>query len=627
MTKKKPSSAASRESSTDSPAARGGKSKDQVSSEALPGQSLMSAAGIREVIESIVIAFVLAFLFRTFEAEAFVIPTGSMAPTLMGRHKDVVCDQCGYSFQVSASDEVDNRSNQLNGNEVISATCPMCRHTMYLGPNDKGDSNYPSYKGDRILVGKFPYEFGEPKRWDVVVFKYPEEARTNFIKRLVGLPGETLRITHGDVFLVGADGKTTIVRKPPHKILAMMQPVYDTQYVAPQIVQGGWPARWIASPATSWKTTDFKSYQAEGHAAGEVWLQYQHRLPSYDDWKRTLTEAPTSLNIKPQLISDFSAYNTEGTLNGPDNAPFFGDRNQWLNQAFTTATDRGAVLTGPPPLGYQMGLHWVGDLVLEANVEVENAQGELILELVKGGRHFQCRVELANGKATLRISGLEGFQPTAQTAVQGPGSYRLMLANVDQQLVLWVNGRAVSFEGPGIVAGSEGGAVAYQLPDPNWQPQLDDLEPARIGARGAKLKVDRLRIYRDLYYIAVGGQGEYYGGPLSDFDSSNSPFRNYPPVREADVAQAFSDPSRWEAFGRSRAADFPLKADQFFMLGDNSAESKDSRLWGNNERFVSRELLIGKALVIYWPHSLDSIPGTKFPFPFFPNFSRMGLVR
>ena len=39
---------------------------------------------IRETVESIVIAFVLAFLFRTFEAEAFVIPTGSMAPTLMG---------------------------------------------------------------------------------------------------------------------------------------------------------------------------------------------------------------------------------------------------------------------------------------------------------------------------------------------------------------------------------------------------------------------------------------------------------------------------------------------------------------------------------------------------------------
>src|SRR5215468_3738197 len=61
---------------------------------------------VRETVESIVIAFVLAFLFRTFEAEAFVIPTGSMAPTLMGRHKDVFCDQCGTRFKVNSSDDV-----------------------------------------------------------------------------------------------------------------------------------------------------------------------------------------------------------------------------------------------------------------------------------------------------------------------------------------------------------------------------------------------------------------------------------------------------------------------------------------------------------------------------------------
>ena len=46
----------------------------------------------RETVESLVIAFTLALLFRAFEAEAFVIPTGSMAPTLMGRHKDLDCN-------------------------------------------------------------------------------------------------------------------------------------------------------------------------------------------------------------------------------------------------------------------------------------------------------------------------------------------------------------------------------------------------------------------------------------------------------------------------------------------------------------------------------------------------------
>ncbi len=65
-----------------------------------------SASSVRETIESVAIAFILAFLFRTFEAEAFVIPTGSMAPTLMGRHKDVKWKICDYPFQVSASEEV-----------------------------------------------------------------------------------------------------------------------------------------------------------------------------------------------------------------------------------------------------------------------------------------------------------------------------------------------------------------------------------------------------------------------------------------------------------------------------------------------------------------------------------------
>ena len=58
---------------------------------------------MRETIESIALAVILAFLFRAFVAEAFVIPTGSMAPTLMGQHKDVQCPECGYWYQAGAS--------------------------------------------------------------------------------------------------------------------------------------------------------------------------------------------------------------------------------------------------------------------------------------------------------------------------------------------------------------------------------------------------------------------------------------------------------------------------------------------------------------------------------------------
>ena len=59
-------------------------------------------------------AVVLAFLIRTFEAEAFVIPTGSMAPALMGAHKDLVCKKCGYPYQVSASDKQNGKPAVVN---------------------------------------------------------------------------------------------------------------------------------------------------------------------------------------------------------------------------------------------------------------------------------------------------------------------------------------------------------------------------------------------------------------------------------------------------------------------------------------------------------------------------------
>ncbi|MDP7266743.1 MAG: S26 family signal peptidase, partial [Pirellulales bacterium] len=60
----------------------------------------LTSKSVRETVESVVIAFALAFLFRTFEAEAFVIPTGSMAPTLQGRHQDVDCPMCGNAYRI-----------------------------------------------------------------------------------------------------------------------------------------------------------------------------------------------------------------------------------------------------------------------------------------------------------------------------------------------------------------------------------------------------------------------------------------------------------------------------------------------------------------------------------------------
>lgn len=79
--------------------------------------------GTREIVETIVFVVVLVLLLKTFLAEAFVIPTGSMATTLLGYHKDVICDQCRYPFLVNASEEVEGKPPS----QVVEWTCPNCR--------------------------------------------------------------------------------------------------------------------------------------------------------------------------------------------------------------------------------------------------------------------------------------------------------------------------------------------------------------------------------------------------------------------------------------------------------------------------------------------------------------------
>jgi signal peptidase I len=95
----------------------------------------------RETLETIVWALALALIIRTFVIQAFWIPSGSMLPTL----------------QV----------------------------------------------GDRVLVAKFWMWFATPKRGDVYVFKYPEDPSRDFIKRIVALPGDTVDIRDGVVFVNG----------------------------------------------------------------------------------------------------------------------------------------------------------------------------------------------------------------------------------------------------------------------------------------------------------------------------------------------------------------------------------------------------------------------------------------
>lgn len=73
----------------------------------------------------------------------------------------------------------------------------------------KGDSMVPNFhSGDYLIVDELSYRFSEPKRGDVVVFKYPKDTTQRFIKRIIGLPGEVVDIKNGTVSVTDNSGKT-----------------------------------------------------------------------------------------------------------------------------------------------------------------------------------------------------------------------------------------------------------------------------------------------------------------------------------------------------------------------------------------------------------------------------------
>jgi signal peptidase I len=277
-----------------------------------------------------------------------------------------------------------------------------------------------------------------------------------------------------------------------------------------------------------------------------------------------------------------------------------------------------------------LGTEWVGDLGVECDVDVEAARGQLVLDLVEAGYHFQCAIDLKDGGAEFAIvDGRTGeripFEAKTKTTVTGPGSYELRFANVDDRLLLWVDGELV-----------EGGPVAYD-PDKLFEGGREgmlpwasdesggdqgDLAPVGVAARGAKLSVSRLAVSRDIYYIAT------------KFPRDRQNFTtDYDPTT-LSTQDLLSRKEVWTHFGTRKHREFAVKENQLLVLGDNSPESKDCRLWMMSQLgtdrpggpYLDRQLLIGKAVCVFWPHSWGSIPGLRM-LPGFPNFRDMRLVR
>ena len=221
---------------------------------------------VKETIESILVAFILAFIFRAFVVEAFVIPTGSMGPTLMGAHVRLTCPDCGYRFTANYSapgaDDTDIPS-YANFGSGTTYICPNCGYNIpFSGVQEV-------YFGDRILVLKYRYLLQQPAPWDVVVFKSPYEKKRdpddpkytdNYIKRLVGLPGQSIVILDGDVYVGPHHAKPAdfkILRKPLYAQSALWRDAFDNDYL-PQGLRRGEFAQafqqpWVIESGTGWQ--------------------------------------------------------------------------------------------------------------------------------------------------------------------------------------------------------------------------------------------------------------------------------------------------------------------------------------------------------------------------------------
>jgi signal peptidase I len=556
----------------------------------------------RDFVEQVAVALILAFLIRGFAAEAFVIPTGSMAPTLMGRHKDVTCPECGTHFQVNASDEVEGPAGLTS--KVIGGTCLNCRYPAAV-------AEQPSFKGDRILVMKFLYSLpflpggGGPDRWDVVVFKYPEEPEVNYIKRLVGLPNEELRLQLGNVLTrpLGSNEPFRFMRRPLSHQKAMQMLVYDDRARARSLAGRPEWNRW--RPASGWTEAADRpgTFTLEGAADWQD-LRYHHRVPDPTQWAAIEQGVAVPGAPRDSLVTDFYSYNASvSALRGQDSF-------DWLQP------------------------HWVGDLTVSARVQAQEAKGTLRLELVQGGVANRCEIDLATGRAQLFHGDRALGEPVA-TALSDTSRHDIMFANVDDRLTLWVDGRTPFGDG---VAYGDGTARPLA-------PTAADLAPVGIAAKGARVSVTDLVLKRDIYYTQDPGRSDYIG---LDLRRETDRPANTPAERAARVLDALADPSRFPELVNLPVRDFPIRPGHYMMLGDNSPRSKDSRGWSTIDQLrehpesgwdpnpretweVPEALLIGKAFFIYWPHAKPFWPNLRVTdnlrVPFRPQVERMTLIR
>ena len=520
---------------------------------------------IKETLTAIVISFTMAFVFRGFVIEGFLIPTGSMAPTLMGKHMLIRNPDSGAEWEVGPWD-------YMNGNPMLTpvpvqggAAGPISLNDPMTGaPVERASEKLRA--GDRLFVLKYLRGLYEPSRWDVVVFKAPHVEPQNFIKRLVGLPGEQIALVDGDVFYTepGAhtagtgisawkEGVWKTARKPERVQREVWQTVFDSVYTPdPATQQALAPSDRFASP---WSPS---GAGWSGLRDGEAY-RYEGSGPTVLAWDS---------DVHP--IDDYTPYNQ-----------LRRGAQRW---------DRGPGRSIFP----------VSDVSMRFGIapEAEGVSVEGIL--TARGYEFRGTVDGKGARVEMRRAPTADEPDPAWKLLDGRDAAGLLPVGTITDVEFWHVDQAVwLFVGGELVCGGTDAGAYVLTPAQRVRAatgrELDELLEQNPGLSSSALADTRI-----------------YRRPAPRWRFGGGPFTLHRVGLDRDLHYQVTP-------GATRGGHpgfFPTLSDEHYMFcGDNSANSEDSRMWDEEYPWITesihdgvehlglvhQDLIIGRAFVVYLP--------------------------
>ena len=369
----------------------------------------------------------------------------SMAETLVGDHWQIVCRDCRYSYRCDADQPPSD----------LQTVCPNCGFTQSLDEPPAA----PLRPGDQVRIDRWPavrHRFAPTwRRGDLVAFTPHDEPDELAIKRIVGLPGETVELRDGDVWI---DGQPW--RKTWEQFLEVAIVVHDDRYRPPP-----------ASPvARRWRPD----------ADATAWRDEQARY-----------------------ICDRSGEETHAAASSTAD-----DARQWLRftplagfgRAPATTAAAAASATEYAPIrdvdfynaDVSRTLHPVFDLTLAAAYRL-SADADLLIRLDNGREQADLRLRPGQPLEVQSRTAASTFaRATSAERLRADQWLRIAFGQFDRRLVVVVDGRTVC-QCDWLADDGESASASNAAPRRG--------SPWSIGVARGRVEVERLKILRDLYYL------------------------------------------------------------------------------------------------------------------------------